>query len=293
MHGYTHRSPATLPRERGGAELVAARRRARGPRAPSSPATGRRRGSSPRTPSACWPQHGLAYSSNFMDDIRPYRHAGSGWSSCPSSGSSTTRRTSGSAARDWTKKISTTAEVDAIWREEFAGIRAPRRRVRPHHAPADHRPARAAWPSSTASSAGSGPRRRADRDLRGDRRRHAVRAIVTGAARGLGAGVAERLERDGGAVARLDVLAADGGLRADVADEEQAEAAFARGARAPRRPRPARQLRRDRRPRLARGRDRRSRSSGARWTSTWSARSLWRAPRRARIIAAGDAAARS
>ena len=50
---------------------------------------------------------------------------------------------------------------------------------------------------------------------------------MTGAARGLGAGVAERLERDGGAVARLDVLAADGVLRADVADEEQAEAAFA------------------------------------------------------------------
>ncbi len=54
-----------------------------------------------------------------------------------------------------------------------------------------------------------------------------MRAIVTGAARGLGAGVAARLRRDGGAVAGIDVLAAEDGLVADVADEAQAEAAFA------------------------------------------------------------------
>ena len=54
-----------------------------------------------------------------------------------------------------------------------------------------------------------------------------MRAIVTGAARGLGAGVAARLRRDGGAVAAIDVHDAEDGLVADVADERQAEAAFA------------------------------------------------------------------
>jgi glucose 1-dehydrogenase len=68
-----------------------------------------------------------------------------------------------------------------------------------------------------------------------------VRAVVTGAAQGLGAGVAARLARDGHAVALLDVSAAvretaaglaDGdapvvGLVADVADEAQVEAACA------------------------------------------------------------------
>jgi 3-oxoacyl-[acyl-carrier protein] reductase len=54
-----------------------------------------------------------------------------------------------------------------------------------------------------------------------------VRAIVTGAARGLGAGVAARLERDGGAVARIDVLAEPDVVVAEIADEAQAEAAFA------------------------------------------------------------------
>jgi NAD(P)-dependent dehydrogenase (short-subunit alcohol dehydrogenase family) len=54
-----------------------------------------------------------------------------------------------------------------------------------------------------------------------------MRAIVTGAARGLGAGVAARLERDGGEVVRIDLLGDPGVVVADVADEAQAEAAFA------------------------------------------------------------------
>jgi NAD(P)-dependent dehydrogenase (short-subunit alcohol dehydrogenase family) len=55
-----------------------------------------------------------------------------------------------------------------------------------------------------------------------------VRAIVTGAGRGLGAGVADRLERDGGDVVRADVTPGDGVLTCDVADEGQVEALYDR-----------------------------------------------------------------
>jgi NAD(P)-dependent dehydrogenase (short-subunit alcohol dehydrogenase family) len=55
-----------------------------------------------------------------------------------------------------------------------------------------------------------------------------VRAIVTGAARGLGAGVAERLERDGADVIRVDIAPVDGILTADVSDEGQVEALYTR-----------------------------------------------------------------
>jgi NAD(P)-dependent dehydrogenase (short-subunit alcohol dehydrogenase family) len=55
-----------------------------------------------------------------------------------------------------------------------------------------------------------------------------VRAIVTGAARGLGAGVAERLERDGADVVRVDIAPVDGVLTADVSDEGQVEALYTR-----------------------------------------------------------------
>jgi NAD(P)-dependent dehydrogenase (short-subunit alcohol dehydrogenase family) len=64
-----------------------------------------------------------------------------------------------------------------------------------------------------------------------------MRALVTGAAQGLGAGVAERLVRDGAAVCLVDVspampevatrLGGALGLIADVSDEPQVERAFA------------------------------------------------------------------
>lgn len=55
-----------------------------------------------------------------------------------------------------------------------------------------------------------------------------MRAIVTGAGRGLGAGVAGRLERDGGDVVRVDVAPGDGVLTCDVADEGQVAALYDR-----------------------------------------------------------------
>ena len=123
LHGYTHRSPATLPREEEESELVRAR------------AILEDLGAAPvgyRSPS--WEfsahtvellaAHGLTYSSNFMDDIRPYRHDGTGIVELPVQWILDDAPHFWFSGADWTRKISTTAEVEAIWQEEFAGIRA-------------------------------------------------------------------------------------------------------------------------------------------------------------------------
>jgi NAD(P)-dependent dehydrogenase (short-subunit alcohol dehydrogenase family) len=55
-----------------------------------------------------------------------------------------------------------------------------------------------------------------------------MRAIVTGAGGGLGAGVSDRLERDGGQVVRVDIAPGPGIAAADIADEGQVEALYAR-----------------------------------------------------------------
>lgn len=52
------------------------------------------------------------------------------------------------------------------------------------------------------------------------------RVLVTGAARGIGEATVRRLQRDGAAVAAVDVDGGEGILRADVSDERQLEAAF-------------------------------------------------------------------
>ena len=122
MHGYTHRSPATLPREEEEAELVRAKAVLEGLGAELA---------GYRSPSWEFSEHtvgllaahGLRYSSNFMDDIRPYRHAGSGLVELPVQWILDDAPHFWFSGADWTKKISTTAEVDAIWREEFEGIR--------------------------------------------------------------------------------------------------------------------------------------------------------------------------
>jgi peptidoglycan/xylan/chitin deacetylase (PgdA/CDA1 family) len=123
LHGYTHRSPAGLSREEEEAELVRAKAiledlgaAPAGYRSPSWEF-------SPHTVGLL-AEHGLRYSSNFMDDIRPYRHAGSGLVELPVQWLLDDAPHFWFSGADWTKKIATTAEVESIWQEEFTGIRA-------------------------------------------------------------------------------------------------------------------------------------------------------------------------
>jgi peptidoglycan/xylan/chitin deacetylase (PgdA/CDA1 family) len=121
LHGYTHRSPAKLSRDEEEAELVKAK------------AILTELGASPvgyRSPAwefsehtvALLAEHGLRYSSNFMDDIRPYRHPG-GLVELPVQWLLDDAPHFWFSNTDWTRKIATTADVEAIWREEFEGIK--------------------------------------------------------------------------------------------------------------------------------------------------------------------------
>jgi peptidoglycan/xylan/chitin deacetylase (PgdA/CDA1 family) len=121
LHGYTHTSPANLSREAEEAELVKARgiledlgARPVGYRSPSWEFSDNTIG--------LLGEHGLTYSSNFMDDVRPYRHPG-GLVELPVQWILDDAPHFWFSGADWTKKISTTAEVEAIWQEEFEGIR--------------------------------------------------------------------------------------------------------------------------------------------------------------------------
>lgn len=121
LHGYTHRSPAALEPHEEELELVRARDALRhagadpvGYRSPSWEFSSRTLG--------VLAEHGIRYSSNFMDDIRPYRHA-NGVVELPVQWILDDAPYFWFSAADWSRRIATTAEVEAIWREEFAGIR--------------------------------------------------------------------------------------------------------------------------------------------------------------------------
>jgi hypothetical protein len=58
-----------------------------------------------------------------MDDIRPYRHEGTSLVEVPIQWILDDAPHFWFDGATWTKKISTTAEVRAIWSEEFLGIR--------------------------------------------------------------------------------------------------------------------------------------------------------------------------
>jgi peptidoglycan-N-acetylglucosamine deacetylase len=220
LHGHTHRSPANLSRDEEAAELVRARdvlgglgAEPVGYRSPSWEFS--------RNTVALLAEHGLRYSSNFMDDLRPYRHPGTDLIELPVQWLLDDAAHFWFSGADWTKAIATTAAVEAIWREEFEGIRRHGGTfVLTMH-------------PQIIGRLGRRPGRRARRHLRGPRGRSGMRALVTGAARGLGAGIAERLAGDGAEVAPVDVSPAvlevrtGHGIVADVADEAQAEAAFA------------------------------------------------------------------
>jgi peptidoglycan-N-acetylglucosamine deacetylase len=121
-HGYTHTSPTKLRPEEEERELVKGREvlesfgaEVRGYRSPSwdfSEAT-----------LGLLERHGFAYSSNLMDDIRPYRHEGSAVTEVPIQWILDDAPHFWFDPASWTKKISTVEEVRSIWEREVLGIR--------------------------------------------------------------------------------------------------------------------------------------------------------------------------
>jgi Polysaccharide deacetylase len=96
-HGYTHTSPTMLSPPDEEAEIVRGLEALRA----FAPIEGYRSPSQDFSTSTrpLLEAHGFRYSSNFMDDVKPYRHAGCCSSRSRSSGRSTTRPISGSTAR--------------------------------------------------------------------------------------------------------------------------------------------------------------------------------------------------
>lgn len=121
-HGYTHTSPTKLSPLEEERELLKGREvlesfgvQVRGYRSPSwdfSEAT-----------LDLLERHGFVYSSNLMDDIRPYRHEGSAIVEVPIQWILDDAPHFWFDPASWTKKISTVEEVRSIWEHEVAGIR--------------------------------------------------------------------------------------------------------------------------------------------------------------------------
>lgn len=120
-HGYTHRMPTALSREEEVDELgrsIAALRtfgiEPAGYRAPSWEFSEHTLG--------LIEEHGFRYSSNFMTDIRPFRHEGSSIVEVPVHWILDDAAHFWFSADTWTKKISTNSEVDEIFSAESRGI---------------------------------------------------------------------------------------------------------------------------------------------------------------------------
>ena len=121
-HGYTHTSPGKLSREQEESELVRGLEVLRGL---GAEVTGYRSPSwdlSPHTLDLLI-EHGLGYSSNLMDDIRPYRIAGRPLVEVPISWILDDAPHFWFDDANWTKTINTTAHVRTLWQEEFIGLR--------------------------------------------------------------------------------------------------------------------------------------------------------------------------
>ncbi|HLB61295.1 MAG TPA: polysaccharide deacetylase [Actinomycetota bacterium] len=121
-HGYRHVSPAELDYPDEEAELV----RGKEALAPfGAEVVGYRSPSwdlSPHTLELL-ELHGFLYSSNLMDDVRPYRHDGCSVVELPIQWVLDDAAHFWFGPAEWTKKISTTSEVRQIWEEELLGIR--------------------------------------------------------------------------------------------------------------------------------------------------------------------------
>jgi peptidoglycan-N-acetylglucosamine deacetylase len=119
-HGYTHTSPTTLTRAEEedelthgleilrsfGAEVV-------GYRSPSWDFSA--------DTEELLHQHGFLYSSNFMDDLVPYRREGTSLIELPVQWMLDDAPHFWFDAASWNKKIATTEEVRTIWEAEFRG----------------------------------------------------------------------------------------------------------------------------------------------------------------------------
>jgi peptidoglycan/xylan/chitin deacetylase (PgdA/CDA1 family) len=121
-HGYTHTSPTKLSADEEERELVKGREILQsfgtevvGYRSPSWDFSGATLGLLER--------HGFTYSTNLMDDIRPYRHEGSSVVEVPIQWILDDAPHFWFDPASWTKKISTVEEVRSIWEHEVNGIR--------------------------------------------------------------------------------------------------------------------------------------------------------------------------
>ncbi|HZD17090.1 MAG TPA: polysaccharide deacetylase [Actinomycetota bacterium] len=120
-HGLTHRAPSALGREDEETELVEAKRilasfgvEIAGYRSPSLDL-------SPHTLELLR-AHGFRYSSNLMDDDRPYLHEGEGPVEIPVHWMLDDAPHFWFDVDTWAKRIAPAAEVRSIWLEEFEGI---------------------------------------------------------------------------------------------------------------------------------------------------------------------------
>lgn len=122
-HGYTHRAVTTLDADqeeeemaKGLAALQKFSSSVRGYRSPSWELTDRTLELVAR--------HGLDYSSNLMDDVRPYRHEATGVMELPIHWMLDDAAHFWFDGAGWTNKIATNSEVREIWRGEFEGIKS-------------------------------------------------------------------------------------------------------------------------------------------------------------------------
>ena len=121
VHGYTHTSPTDLSPVEEEETLVRSQKileglgaRVSGYRSPSWDFSNHTLG--------LLQKHGFAYSSNMMDDIRPYRHPETDVVELPVQWLLDDAPHFWFNEGSWTKKISTPREVREIWDAEFEGI---------------------------------------------------------------------------------------------------------------------------------------------------------------------------
>lgn len=121
VHGYTHTPPYRLSRDEEEAELVRTLEILRGY---GSPVLGYRApeyGVSVHTLELL-AKHGVRYSSNFMDDVKPYRHRESGVVELPVHWIMDDWTQFVHGSDDWLAQNATSAHVKQLWMEEFRAI---------------------------------------------------------------------------------------------------------------------------------------------------------------------------